>query len=224
MPTITNRHPMPGALLLLALLALLVPCTSCRQDLVTPEAGDAFEPFPGTQRQLMTSFVAAHESRDFAAYRSLLRDDYVMLIQPATQEEFPDLGPTFDHKEDLRATERMFSGENVVSPDGNLIPAADAISFEVFEQVAPWTAAEPTGPFPGSSYAVFEVMILIYRPGRSTLRTDGMLKIWVASREVMHAGQLRTYWEIAGIQDLTNGGGKQAVESLSWGAIKALWR
>ena len=224
MPTITNRHPVPRALLLLAMLVLLMFCTSCYQDPVTPEAGDALEPFPGTLRQLMTNFVAAHESGDFAAYRSLLRDDYIMLLQPATQEEFPDLGPTFDHKEDLRATQRMFAGENVTDPYGYLIPAADAISFEVFEQVAPWTAADPTGPFPGSSYAMFEVMIMVNRPGNSTLRTDGLLKIWASSRDVMYAGQLQPYWEIAGIQDLTNGGVKQAVESLSLGAIKALWR
>ena len=206
MPTITNRHPVPRALLLLAMLVLLMFCTSCYQDPVTPEAGDALEPFPGTLRQLMTNFVAAHESGDFAAYRSLLRDDYIMLLQPATQEEFPDVGPTLDLAEELIIAERMFGGQAITNSQGDLVPGISAISFQIFEQQDNWTTSQPTDVIPNARAAQFEVTFLFDRQGDSTLRVDGLIKFYVTSRDSVVNDVTKQYFQMVGQQDLTNGG------------------
>ena len=146
-----------------------------------------------------------------------------MLLQASTQEEFPDVGSALNRSTELRIHQRMFSGQPVIDPDGNLVPAVSAISFQTFEQQATWQISQPDGPFPDSQFTLYDVTILLDRPGFSTLKVEGQIKFYVSERDSLHEGVNRRYFEMIGQQDLTNSGLK-ATEQVSWGSVKALYR
>jgi hypothetical protein len=188
-------------------------------------------PFPASPEQLMANFRTVYETMDAAEFGQLLHPDFVCLLQPATQEEFPHVGPTLDRDEELVIATKMFSGEATTNSQGDLVPGVGGIDFALFQRVEPWQVTPPTDPIPGALAALFEVVVLWNRPGQSTLRAEGMLRFYVASRDSLHDGVVQPYHEMVGQQDLTGGfkasDGRivwdKAVETTSWGTVKALW-
>jgi hypothetical protein len=77
---------------------------------------------------------------------------------------------------------------------------------------------------PNAEWAPFEVDFLFDRGQEfSTMKVEGTIKFYVTSRDSMHEGSLKQYYEMIGQVDLTNGGFK-SVETATWGSVKALWR
>jgi hypothetical protein len=199
--------------LLLAALFLLIAPAGC---IFSPDEGDGGGgggggttglPFPGSEDQLMRNFRTVYETMEFNGYRDMLHPDFITLLQPATQEEFPDVGPTLDREEELLIGERMFSGQAITNSKGDLVPGISAISFEIFEQQGDWATSQPNDVIPNARFAQFEVTFLFDRQGNSTLRVDGLIKFYVTGRDSVVNGVTKTYWQMRGQQDLTNGGG-----------------
>ena len=219
-----NRY---GTVRLLALLALFsIPLfTGCEAvDPVIPEPGPvpAGLPFPGSEDQLMANFRTTYEDMNVDTMADLLHTDFITILQNGTIQEFPDVGPTLDLTEEMHIAARMFSGQPVHDPDGALVQAISSISFNIFEQQGSWANSLPTDVIPNVSYALFDVTFLFDRPGASTLKVDGQIKFYATSRDSVVDGLTKTFWQMIGQQDLTNGGKANADES--WGAVKALYR
>jgi hypothetical protein len=179
-------------------------------------------PFPGTENQLMANFRTTYEDMNVDTMADLLHADFITILQNSTIQEFPDVGTTLDLTEELRIAERMFSGQPVTDPDGDLVQAVSIISFNIFEQQGTWADSQPNDVIPNARFALFDVTFLFGRPGASTLKVEGQIKFYVAGRDSVVGGLTKTYWQMIGQQDLTNSG--KAVESNSWGSVKALFR
>lgn len=180
-------------------------------------------PFPGSADQLMANFMTTYETMDAEEYLLLMDPGFQMILQSQTIEEFPDVGTALDHTQESRIHRRLFSGEAVTDPDGNLIPGVLAISFSRFRAQGAWAVSPEEGLFPDTEWALFEVEIFLDRGQTySTLKVDGMIKFHVTSRDSLHEGSMREYYQMAGQVDLTNG--FKSVENNPWGSVKALWR
>jgi len=195
-------------LLLMAFILLLAPAGCIfspddGDDTGTPTPGTDI-PFAGSEDILMTNFRTAYENMDFDTYRDLLHPDFITILQTSTQEEFPDVGATLDLSEELRIAERMFTGDPVNDPNGNLVPGISSISFQNFDQDVTWADSQPSDVIPNARFALYQVVFLFDRPGFSTLRVEGQIKFYVSGRDSLHAGRNQTYWQMVGQQDLTD--------------------
>ncbi len=197
-------------LLLLMAFAVVVAPAGCifSPDEDDPDdgggGGTVGQPFPSTEEILMDNFKLSYEDMDFNSFRDLLHPDYIFLLQSSTTEEFPDVGDQFSREEEIDIARRMFTGDPVTDPDGNLVPGISTISFDTFEQQGDWATSLPNDVIPNSSFALFEVTFNFDRAGHSTLRVMGQIKFYVTSRDSLHNGATRQYWQLRGQQDLTN--------------------
>lgn len=210
-------------ILAVILAAGLVLAAGCQDEenpvLVTPDP--IVE--PRTPEALLSQFRAAYETQDKTDYLSLLDPDFQFILQPETTARFPELGPSLDYDEEERIHLRMFSGESVVDPLGNLHPAVQTIVFHTFEAVDSWTDTDDPLRFPDARWAPFDVVLLFDR-GQvySALQATGQVKIYV--REITRAEGTEeiTYFKLAGMVDLTRS--DKGVEATPWGLIKAFYR
>ena len=180
-------------------------------------------PFPGSPDQLMANFRTVYETMDFYGYLHILHPEFLTILQEQTIVEFPDVGTTLDVNEELRIHERMFSGEMVTDPDGLYVPGLSYVSFNVFRALDTWVLSPGNDIIPNTMWAPYDVEIFFSRgPQYSTLKVEGAIKFYVASRDSMHEGTLKQYYEMRGQVDLTNG--NKSVELFTWGSVKAMWR
>ncbi len=177
---------------------------------------------PTNPDELMQVFQAAYENMDFDALRSILHPDFLMILQQSTVEEFPDLGTTLDVNEELRIGQRMFAGDPVVDPNGDLVPGISGISFSRFYPLAPWQLSAPEDLIPNAIHAPFEVEIWMDRGQTySTLKVQGIIHFYLAYQELEIKGESLFHYQMIGQRDLTN---LHKTEGTSWGTVKALFR
>jgi hypothetical protein len=179
-------------------------------------------PFPDTPDQLMANFQTIYETMDVDAYLEIMHPDFLTILQESTTEEFPDVGTTLDVTEESRIHERMFSGEAVTDPNGDFVPGVRNISFAVFRAQGAWAMSPGSDIIPNAEWAPFDVYVWFDRGQEfSTLRVDGTIKFYVTSRDSLHQGTTKKYYQMIGQVDLT---GFKAVETTNWGSVKALFR
>ena len=180
-------------------------------------------PFPSNPDQLMANFQTVYEFRYAEGYKELMHPDFLTILQQSTTDEFPDVGTTLDFNEERRIHERMFSGEVVTDPDGIFVPGVRVIVFQVFRALDAWALSPQNDIIPNAEWAPFEVDFLFDRGQNfSFLKASGTIKFYVTSRDSLHEGVTKQYYEMIGQVDLTNIG--KAVEESNWGSLKALWR
>ena len=180
-------------------------------------------PFPDSADKLMANFQTVYESRYSPGYRELMHPDFLTILQQSTTEEFPDVGTTLDFNEERRIHDRMFSGEAVTDPDGIFVPGVSSIAFNRFRALDTWVVSPPNDIIPNAEWAPIEVDVMFDRgQSFSTLKVQGTIKFYVTSRDSLHEGRIKKYYEMIGQVDLTNLG--KAVEGASWGSVKAMWR
>ncbi len=199
--------------LLLAGFALLVATTGC---IFSPDDDPGDDPpppppvlpFPGSPDVLMANFQTIYETMNYEEYRKIMHPDFLTILQEETIIDFPDVGTTLDVNEELRIHERMFSGDSLEDPDGNLVPGVNNISFSNFRALDAWIVSPGDDIIPNAEWAPFDVDFLFDRgEGFSTLKVEGTIKFYVASRDSMHEGTVQKYYQMRGQVDLTNGGG-----------------
>lgn len=180
-------------------------------------------PFPDSPQQVMENFVTAYETRDVGEYLMIMHPDFQTILQQETIDEFPDVGPTLDRYEEQNIHKRMFLGQAVIDPNGDLLPGITEIAFDVIQSLGPWEATPNDDIFPNAQSALYEIQVLFNRGQNfSTLRVEGMIKFYVVSREFEHEGVTRQFFQMVGQVDLTDG--HKAIESTNWGFVKALFR
>jgi hypothetical protein len=198
--------------LLLAAFALLIAPAGCifspdDDPEPAPTKPPVELPFPGSPSVLMQNFQTIYETRDFNEYRKIMHPDYLTILQQETIDEFPDVGETLDVNEELRIHERMFSGEAVTDPNGDLVPGVANISFSRFIPLDTWAVSPPTDIIPNAEWALYDVEFLFDRGQTySTLKVQGTIKFYVTSRDSMHQGSLRQFYQMIGQVDLTSSG------------------
>jgi len=198
--------------LLLAAFALLIAPAGC---IFSPEDDNndviiVVEPlpFPGSPDVLMDNFRTIYEkTRSIDDYRNLMHPDFLTILQEATTMEFPSVGTTLDVNEELRIHERMFSGDALEDPDGEFVPGVLNISFSKFRALDTWVLSPQDDIIPNAEWAPFEVEFLFDRGQNfSTLRVDGTIKFYVTSRDSVHQGTTKQFYQMIGQVDLTHQG------------------
>jgi len=180
-------------------------------------------PFPGSPDQLMANFQTIYETMDAGEYLKLMHPDFLTILQESTIIDFPDVGTTLDVTEEQRIHERMFSGEAMEDPNGDFLPGIRAIHFSGFRALDAWSMSPGNDIIPNAEWAPFEVDFLFDRGQQfSTLKVGGAIKFYVTSRDSLHNGTLKQYYQMIGQVDLT--GGFKSTEEIPWGSVKALWR
>lgn len=213
------------SLLALSLSAALVCLAGCSDDEVSPEPPPVVEspyPFPGSEDQLLANFRSAYEALDAAGVTQMLRGDSVTFLQANTQLEFPELGPTLDYAEEVRCAARMLGGKSVTDPDSSLVAGISSITFQTFERQGEWYTTSAAEPIVRARAATYFVTLLCDRPMYPTLKSNGQITFFAASRDSFHDGASRSYWQLVGQLDLTSEW--KSIESKTWGSVKALFR
>lgn len=196
--------------LLLAAFALLIAPAGC---IFSPDedddggggGGDEGLPWPGTADILMDNFKEIYETRDFDEYRKMMHPDFLTFLQEATTTEFPDVGTTLDFDEEIRIHERMFSGEALTDPNGDFVPGVVSINFSRFRALDAWAETPEDHIIPNAEWAQFEVDFLFDRGQNfSTLKVEGAIKFYVTSKDSVHQGTTKKYYQMIGQEDLTN--------------------
>ena len=178
-------------------------------------------PFADSPAQLMDNFEVVYEAMDLEYFGGLLHADHQFILHESTVRDFPGIGPTFDRAAELRIAERMFSGDPVIDPDGNLIPAISNIDVAVFWPLGGWQEVPAGQDFAGAQTAVFSTIIMMDRNGESTLNAQGSLQFYVTSRDSFYEGSVQQYYEIIGLKDLSD---LKSIETITLGMVKALFR
>jgi len=195
-------------LLLLATLAMLIFAAGCifSPDKETgggPPPPPSTMPYPGSRDQLMLNFKQIYEDMDYDAFREMMHEDYFMILQQSTIDDFPSVGPTIDLAEELRMHERMFAGDPVTDPDGVLVPGISSISFEEFRQLGEWVKSPPNDPIPNADSGTWQVDFLFARPGFLDFSVKGQIKFYVSKRDSTAGGITKDYWQMVGQKDET---------------------
>ena len=202
----------PKIYLLLAAFALMIATAGCifspEDDPKPKPAPEPVElPFPGSPDVLMQNFQTIYETRDYDEYVKIMHPDFLTILQDETIQDFPDVGETLDVNEELRIHQRMFSGDAVTDPNGDLVPGVTTISFSRFINLETWAVSPPTDIIPNAEWALYDVEFLFDRGQTySTLKVEGTIKFYVTSRDSMHQGSLRQYYQMIGQVDLTSSG------------------
>jgi len=104
------------------------------------------------------------------------------------------------------------------------LPGISEISFREFSQIQEWEISPASNAyFPREFFGTWQVDILFTRPGHLDYEINGHMQFYVASRDSLHWGIVRPYWQVFGQIDLTGPADKTfAIES--WGSLKALFR
>jgi len=209
-------------ILIILSFATLLIVSGCNDDepvrvVPVPDVG------PESPEELMVRFEDAYAAMDPVKCMALLDQDYLMILSTLTTKQFPDVGTTLDYATEERIHNRMFSGEPVTDPLGNLIPSVKTIEFRVLKALDAWGRVGEGDRFPGTVWAPFEVELLFDRgPENSVLKLSGVVKINARSHEIMVGSKTFTYFLMAGMTDLTYSG--KGVEDTPWGTVKATYR
>ncbi|MEN8006668.1 MAG: hypothetical protein ABFS42_06600 [Candidatus Krumholzibacteriota bacterium] len=196
--------------LLLAAFALLIAPAGC---IFSPDEDDGGGggtkppelPFPSSPDVLMNNFRTIYETRDIDEYRKIMHPDFLTILQDATIQEFPDVGTTLDVNEELRIHERMFSGDAQTDPNGDFVPGVSSIAFSTFRALDTWVVSPENDIIPNAEWAPFEVDFLFDRGQNfSTLKVEGTIKFYVTSKDTVHQGTTKQYYQMIGQVDLTN--------------------
>lgn len=220
--------PIMRALILFAASCVLaLGIAGCGSDPVAaPEAPWPPAGFASTPDQLMANFRSAYETMSPAALLEMMRDDHLTVLQPSTILQFPDVGPTLDRTEETRIHERMFSRQDVLDPEGTLVPGIQSITFHGFSRQGDWTTSPANDMFPGTTCALYNVLVRFDRGQTySILTVQGQIKFYVVARDSTHNDQTLPYYQFCAQMDLTQNSLKARVtEASNWGNVKALFR
>lgn len=213
-----------GVIFIFLMAAMLFVAAGCSEE--TPHIPqppiDPGLPFPASPDMVMQNFQTLYETRDFDEYEKILAPGFETILQTSTIQDYPDVGETLDVTEELRIHQRLFSGDPVTDPNGDLVPGVSHFSFPRFINTTSWAVSPPTDPIPNTQWALFDVEILFDRGQTfSPLRAIGSIKFYVTSRDSLHEGTMQQYHQMIGQVDLTGGG--KAVERTPWGSAKAMF-
>ncbi len=171
-------------------------------DVTPPPPPPPVLQFPDTPDKLMANFRTAYSTMDIDAYDDVLHPDFRFLFKP---EDAATLPTSFYIKaEELQVARNMFSGDAIVRPEGT-VPGISSITIHTMDRQGVWSDVGPSDPeFPNTQRALFQVAIDFARTGDSTIQVTGATEFYVSSRDSLHNGAVRPYYQIRGWRDQTN--------------------
>ncbi len=194
-------------LLLAALAALMVPA-GC---IFSPEdggggGGTVIEtlPFAGSPEQLMENFKTVYEGMDYNNYLTVMDDGFRIYLTDDTVLEFGLPRNFFEYAEEVRITERWFSGNSPREGVGGI----ERITFETYVPIAAWRPSE-NPDFPGAVEADYTVKFVIQQAttdGAKNLEINGSIRFFLSTEEVEYQGRTRTLYRMVGQIDGTSAG------------------
>jgi len=121
------------------------------------------------------------------------------------------------------AVANLFSGEAVTRPGGLVVPGAEGMDFNVFQQEAAWadtTLGEPAEPAKWAPFRIDAVVQL----GWGNLRIVGLLDFFVKEWLPPTDSPLEPHWAVVRIVDRTvPSGGKRVAEYTSWSELMVMY-
>jgi len=205
------------------ILTLLAGCKDNKRVCCDPPPPPLGLPFPDSPAKLMANFQTIYEIMDYAGCQDLLAPDYQMILRSSTTVDFPELGATLDYTEEMGIADHMFSGADGHDAEGYLMDPISTTIMQDPEQLTGWDVSPSDDPIPDTDSALFNVDMDFFRAGDHSLNVFGQLKVYISARDSLYQGEVRPYYQIAGIWDLTDDGGK-GTESTCFGYVKALFR
>ncbi len=181
-------------------------------------------PFPDTPDQLMANFKTVYEAMDSDVYRDLIHPDFMMILEPSTIQDFPEVGETLDFDEEMGIAGNMFSGAPGHDPEGFITAPVSSIAVPDLERLSVWEISPANDPIPNTRSALFQVRIEFNRTGDTTLRVTGQVKFYVTARDSLYQGEVRPYYQMVGQSDYTNDTFLKSNEDVCFGSAKALYR
>jgi len=186
--------------------------------------------FPDNPDRLAQNFQTIYEAMDFAWFSRMLHPQSEMLLQDSTTLRYPELGEELDYSEELRIHERMFSKQDVLDPTNAVVPGIRSIQFQTFARQGVWGYAAAVGSEPSTETALYDVVILLDRgPSAAPIKVQGALRFQVASRDSVVGGQVKPYYRLFRLTDLTmdefgKAGADKGTFSMAWGRVLGMFR
>lgn len=193
--------------LMLAALAVLVVPAGC---IFSPDDGGGTPPpptelpFAGTPDQLMKNFQTVYEAMDIDGYRQVIDTDFRIYLSQDTIDEYFLPRDFFDYDEEVLITERMFSGNAITRPNGDIIPGITRIQFNIYEPVSAWETSPADHRIPNALWATYQVQFVIEQGNVGRLNIDGRINFYLTSEEVEFQGRMQTRWKMVGQEDYTS--------------------
>lgn len=176
--------------------------------------------FPDSEDQLIANFLWSLGNLDHTHYADVFHVDYRFKFQSFDVERFELPSAFLDREQELEVAVNTFAPSSGIN----------AIHVEKFDRLENWVDATSHPDFPGTRRGIFEVELLVERPGSTDLSITGLQEFFLARRDsTLPGGQVRPYFAMIGQVDQSNAQkrGWQVVrhlvpELMSWGAFKVL--
>jgi len=159
-------------------------------------------PFPDSEDQLMANFKAVYERMDINLYGQLLHTDYKFKYLPEDVENL-NLPDAFHNRDDeVGIMTNIFSQQPVTNSRGELQAAITAVTVSVLDPQTVWE--DSTDPdFPNSRRRLYSVNLEFTRQTDNTIIVQGQQEFFVTSRDSLHNGIPKQYWQLVGQIDQT---------------------
>lgn len=195
-------------LMLLAVALLVVPagCIFSPPEDTTPTKPGETLPFADSPQQLMENFQTVYEDMDIDGYREVINSDFVIYLSQDTIDEYSLPREFFDYDEEVQITERMFSGNAITRPNGDIIPGITRIQFNLFQAEEAWAVSPADHRIPNAPWAPYRVDFTIDQ-GSVQLNITGIIEFYLSTEQVEHQGRTQTKYTMVGQVDYTANGG-----------------
>ncbi len=195
-------------LMLLAVLLLVVPAGCIFSP---PDDPDTIKPpsdlpFANSPEQLMANFQTVYEDMDIDGYRQVIDPGFVIYLSQDTIDEYSLPREFFDYDEEVQITERMFSGNAITRPNGDIIPGITRIQFNLFQAEATWAVSPADHRIPNALWAPYRVDFTIEQGNEGRLNITGIIEFYLTSEQVTHQGREQTKYSMVGQEDRTSNG------------------
>jgi hypothetical protein len=193
-------------LMLLAVVLLIAPagCIFSPDDSNDNDNTGTELPFPNTPEKLMANFQTVYENMDIDGYRQVIDPSFTIYLSQETIDEFALPREFFDYDEEVLITERMFSGNSITRPNGDIIPGITRIDFSYFQAEAAWATSPADHRIPNALWAPYRVDMTITQGTDGRLNIKGIIEFYLTSEQVEYQGRTQTKYSMVGQIDYTS--------------------
>ena len=124
----------------------------------------------------------------------------------------------------MAISERIFAGNAITRPNGDIIPGITRIEFNIFQAEADWAVAAEDHDFAGAIWAPFRVDITVDQGNEGRFDINGIIEFYLGAESVEYQGSTVTNYRMVGQVDYTGYyWAKRPTEDTAWGDLKALF-
>ncbi len=178
--------------------------------------------FPDSPDQLMANLRTVFDNQVVSLIDDLLAADHVTYLDSTATFAYPAMGGTLAREDELAALGRIFSGDDVTDPEGEIIPGVGLISVTSLVKQGDWSVATGEDRVPGAQHATFNLNVFVHRWSGDDLTVDGSVDFYAVARDSLVDGEVRDYWQLIAQDDF--GPTTPGTGALSWSGFKAMYR